>query len=346
MADADPKMKQDAAIVLDEPPLPAPEAKPRRHLLRPLLMFGVPAVVLAIVGWFWLTSGGSVGTENAYVQQDKVSVSADVSGRIVEVAVRENQAVKKGDLLFRIDPEPYRIALSQAEAAIAGAQVELQTLRTSYAGTSADIQAARDRISAAQQDFDRQSELMKRGFTTRARLEEAQHGLEQARAALQGAEAEADEARSKLATGAAVPGPEPRDRRCGAPGAKRPCGTLSRTEIRAPRGRHGQPVGPAPGRPDDDDRAARAHRRRQPRLLDRGQFQGNRPQQDARRPVRRGQARCLSGLKLKGHVASIGAGHGLRILGAAGAERQRQTGSRSPSACPCASRSTRRARAS
>ncbi|MEI9927113.1 MAG: biotin/lipoyl-binding protein [Sphingomonas sp.] len=110
-------------------------------------MFGVPALILAIVGYFWLTSGGSVATDNAYVQQDKVSVSSDVAGRIVEVPVRENQIVKAGDVLFRIDPEPYRIQVLQADAAIANAQVELQTLQTNYQGTGADIQAARDRIA-------------------------------------------------------------------------------------------------------------------------------------------------------------------------------------------------------
>ncbi|MCW3837527.1 HlyD family secretion protein [Sphingomonas canadensis] len=237
MADADPKMtKPEAAIEIEAPaPLPGADAdaKPRRRWVRPALMFGVPAVVLAVAGTIWMTSGGSVSTDNAYVQQDKVSVSSDVSGRIVEVAVRENQEVKAGDLLFRIDPEPYRIALSQAEAAIAGAQVQLQTLRASYAGTGADIQAARDRIVAAEQDYARQSELLKRGFTTRARVEDAQHALEQARASLESAQASAAEARSKLATGAAVPGENPA---IAAARAQRDKAVwdLSRTEVRAP----------------------------------------------------------------------------------------------------------------
>ena len=191
MADMDAKIEAAAAQPaltipnLEQPP----EPKARRNWLRPLLMFGVPALVLAVVGYFWLTSGRFVSTDNAYVQQDKVSVSAEVAGRITRVAVRENQHVNAGDVLFEIDPGPYRIALSQTDAAIANAQVQVATLVSGYQGTGADIQAARDSIASAQEDYARQSELMKRGFTTRARLEQAEHSVEQARAKLASAEA-------------------------------------------------------------------------------------------------------------------------------------------------------------
>ncbi|MGK6320440.1 HlyD family secretion protein [Sphingomonas sp. DT-204] len=207
MADADPKIETSAGTeVTIEPPA---AARKRRSLLRPILMFGVPLIVIAIAGYFWAVSGRSVSTDNAYVHQDKTSVSTDVAGKIVSVDVRENQHVNAGDVLFRIDPEPYRIAIAQANAAIADAQVELQTLQTSYAGTGADIQAARDRIKQAQEDYDRQAALMKQGFTTRANFQAAEHALEQARAAYQSALADAAEARSKLATGSAVPGQNP-----------------------------------------------------------------------------------------------------------------------------------------
>lgn len=203
MADADPKLDTAEAIEI------TPPAPRRRRWLRPILMFGVPLLLIAALGSWWALSGGTVSTDNAYVQQDKVSVASDVAGRIVEVAVKENQPVKAGDLLFRIDPEPYRIALEQADAAIASAQVQVGTLQASYAGTGADIQAARDQIASAQEDYDRQKALMDRGFTTRARYDQALHSVEQARAAYQRAVADAAEARSKLSSGAAVPGVNP-----------------------------------------------------------------------------------------------------------------------------------------
>ena len=103
------------------PPEAVPE-KPKRRWGRLALLLGVPLLIALIGGYFYLTSGRYVSTDNAYVQQDMVSVSPDVSGRIVAVNVRENQRVKAGDVLFRIDPEPFKIALDQADAALAEAK--------------------------------------------------------------------------------------------------------------------------------------------------------------------------------------------------------------------------------
>ncbi|MBX3593871.1 HlyD family secretion protein [Sphingomonas sp.] len=240
MADADPKVRSATAIeigtndVSSDTTAAAPAAEQtRRRWLRPVLMFGVPAVVIAAIALWWAFSGGTVSTDNAYVQQDKVSVASDVAGRIVEVAVKENQKVKAGDLLFRIDPEPYRIAVAQADAAIANAQVQVTTLQANYAGTGADIQAAKDRIASAQEDFDRQKALMARGFTTRARYEQAQHAVEQARASYQSAVSTAEEAKAKLSSGSAVPGVSPAIAAARAQRAKAQL-DLSRAERRAP----------------------------------------------------------------------------------------------------------------
>lgn len=77
-----------------------------QRVARPLLMFSVPAILLAVGLWFWLTSGRSVSTDNAQVVSHIVNVAPEVGGRIVEVHVRENQRVKAGDILYTIDPEP------------------------------------------------------------------------------------------------------------------------------------------------------------------------------------------------------------------------------------------------
>jgi membrane fusion protein (multidrug efflux system) len=235
MADADPArdLRVDTRVEPETGFEAGAAPVPRRRWLRPVLMLVVPLLVVALGVYFWLGSGRYASTDNAYVQQDKVAVGSDVAGRIVEVAVRENQRVKAGDLLFRIDPDPYRIAVAQADAAIAEAQVEVATLRSGLGGSAADVQAARDRIVAAGQDYRRQAELMARGFTTRARLQESEHGVEQARAALARAQADADEARARLATGAAVPGANPRIAAARVQRAKAAL-DLARATVRAP----------------------------------------------------------------------------------------------------------------
>ncbi|HEX8621722.1 MAG TPA: HlyD family secretion protein [Allosphingosinicella sp.] len=177
--------------------------QPRKKRMRLALMLSVPLLILLVGAYLWLTSGRYVSTDNAYVQQDKVSVSAEVAGPIREVLVRENQRVKRGDLLFRIDPRPYRIAVQQAEAQIAAAQVAVGRLEAEAAGTGADIQGASANVGFAQRAFERQAELLRRGFTTRARYDEAQHGVQEARERLANARAEAEIKRAALAQGPA-----------------------------------------------------------------------------------------------------------------------------------------------
>src|SRR3546814_2943345 len=92
-------------------------------------MLLVPLILLGAGGYIWIGSGRSASTDNAYIRADKVSVSSEVGGRIVAVYVKENQQVKAGDLLYRIDAEPYEIAIAQANAQIAQAQVDIATLR-------------------------------------------------------------------------------------------------------------------------------------------------------------------------------------------------------------------------
>lgn len=207
MSEADPTISRNGEVSSEGDPSEAEAGKGK--LRRRILMFSVPLVVLAIGGWFWATSGRFVSTDNAYVKQDIVAVSADVAGRIIEVRVRENQIVKAGDVLFVVDPEPYKVALHQADAQIANAQVSVGRLRTDYQATNVDIAGAREDVYYAQEDLKRQQALMKDGFTTRARLQQSEQALDNARTRLRTAEAEAAKARAALASGAQVPGVSP-----------------------------------------------------------------------------------------------------------------------------------------
>ncbi len=197
------------------------------------LMASLPLLLIAGALVYYKSTENIIGTDNAYVQQDKVSVSAQVTGEIVEVLVHENQPVHAGDLLFRIDPEPMRIALAQADAAIAAAQVKVIGLETALGSTGIDIRGASEDVGFYEQEYRRQSELMERGFTTRARLQEAQHALDDARSKLGNAQANAAEARAALATGSVAPGVNPQLLAAQAQ-RRRAQLELSRTEVHAP----------------------------------------------------------------------------------------------------------------
>lgn len=160
---------------------PAPPAPPaaRRNLRRTLLIAG-PLLALAVGLYAWLTGGRYVDTDNAYVKAEKVAVSARVSGPIAAVAVAENQPVAAGDVLFAIDPGPFRLALDQAAAALDQTRGEIAALKASYARTQAELKAAESDLAYARTQFARQSGLASDRFVSAERLDAARHDLDTA----------------------------------------------------------------------------------------------------------------------------------------------------------------------
>ena len=173
----------DASPTIVSAPPPA-AAKKKRNPLRFLLMFGVPVVLIGGGAWFYLTGGRYIDTDNAYVQQAKVSISPDVAGRIISVAVTGNQVVKAGDTLFAIDPEPYRIALSQADAALSAARVNVEQLRVGLAVAKAKLDAARATLDVRQTDWDRKTALQTQGVTAVSSLDDARLALQSAQSSV------------------------------------------------------------------------------------------------------------------------------------------------------------------
>jgi membrane fusion protein (multidrug efflux system) len=197
MSEADPKLPTETILTEEA----VAEPKPRRNRWRLIVMLSVPLLLLGIGGYLWLTSGRYVSTDNAYVQQDMVSVAPEVGGIVTEVLVHENQPVRRGDVLFRIDPRPYRIALEQAEAQMASALVQVNQLRTQTVGTVADIAGAERNLAYAQREFERYAELLRRGFATRAQYSDKLHDVEEARERLENARAAQANAQAALARG-------------------------------------------------------------------------------------------------------------------------------------------------
>jgi len=177
----------------------APARTAWQRLRRPALMLLVPLLIVGVIAFFWLTGGKSVSTDNAYVAQDKVSISSDVTGRVVAVDVRESQSVRRGQVLFTIDAEPFRITLAQAEANLATARAQVAGLRQTFAGKGADVAGKREAIAYDAIDLKRQQDLMRDGFTTRARLQQAEHTLAQERSDLNAAQADEASAAAALA---------------------------------------------------------------------------------------------------------------------------------------------------
>ena len=147
-------------------------------------MLSVPLLVVAAGLWLWLSGLGQVTTDNAYVRVDKLAISSDVTSRVRRVFVAENQPVKRGQVVIELVDTPFRIALAQAEARLADARRQVRGLRNDTGGSAADVAAKREALDFALTEMERQQTLLDRGFATRARLQQAQYAVANARAEL------------------------------------------------------------------------------------------------------------------------------------------------------------------
>ncbi|MDX8515717.1 HlyD family secretion protein [Mesorhizobium captivum] len=181
---------QPAATPVAVAPVPqtAPAPKRKRRTGRFLLMVALPLALLAGGAYVWVTGGRYQETENANLQQARISIASDTAGRIVQVGIADNQTVKAGDLLFVIDPEPYRIALAQADAAVAAARLNVEQLRAAYSQAMAQEKSAKSEVDYAQSQYDRAADLARKGINAKSSLDEARNDLDKAKQQLAVAE--------------------------------------------------------------------------------------------------------------------------------------------------------------
>lgn len=195
--------RQESPKVVELPV--APRKRSRRKLIRLGLLVLGPLVALGVAGDMYLSGGRYVETDNAYVRAPIMNVATDVAGTVASVAVRENQHVDKGAVLFTLDPEPFRIALAGAEAQLGMVRNDLVALQATYRQNLSAIDQAKSSLDYAQATHDRQLSLQKRGVAAQASLDEARRDLDTAQEQLRGAQRAADATLSQLGGNAAGP---------------------------------------------------------------------------------------------------------------------------------------------
>ncbi|RUV85093.1 HlyD family secretion protein [Mesorhizobium sp. M1A.F.Ca.IN.022.07.1.1] len=184
-----PAKPEAAPVSAAAEPQPAPAApRKKRRTGRFLLMVALPLALLAGGAYVWVTGGRYQETENANLQQARISIASDTAGRIVQVGIADNQTVKAGDLLFVIDPEPYKIALAQADAAVAAARLNVEQLRAAYSQAMAQQKSAKSEVDYAQSQYDRAADLAEKGINAKSSLDEARNDLDKAKQQLAVAE--------------------------------------------------------------------------------------------------------------------------------------------------------------
>lgn len=145
---------------------------------RLILLVVIPLLAALIVGFVYLKGGRYVETDDAYVKADMVPVSAEVSGTISEVFVRENQSVAAGQPLFRIDPASFQVAVERASAKLAQVRTDLAALKAAYREKQAEIALAKTKYAFAQKEQRRQADLVARHFISAARFDDAKQNTD------------------------------------------------------------------------------------------------------------------------------------------------------------------------
>ena len=156
-----------------------PPQSARRRWPRWALFALLPLALIA--GGYWYVTGGRVmSTDNAYVEADKVGISTDVSGMVKEIDVKNNQHVEDGQVLFRLDDLPFRLALERADAQVGIVRNDLNALKANYRDMQAQIKQAQDDIDYYDREFHRQQDLAAKNIASQQTFDAARRNWQNA----------------------------------------------------------------------------------------------------------------------------------------------------------------------
>lgn len=172
---------------------------------RRLLLALGPLVVLVGASYYYLTSGRYVTTENAYIKSDKILISSVVSGQVIAVTARQNKVVTVGQLLFQLDPEPHRLKIARAEAALNSIRHEISGFAAAYRQKLAELKVADENVTYYHRQHVRQNNLANDGIIADAKLDEARHQLQLANREIVAVRADVARVLSKLGGNADLP---------------------------------------------------------------------------------------------------------------------------------------------
>jgi membrane fusion protein, multidrug efflux system len=149
----------------------------RRSRLRWVLFALLPIALIA--GAYWYVTGGSVmSTDDAYVNAEKVGIATDVSGIVQDVLVHDNEHVSAGQVLYRLDPRQFQIALDNAKANLAQVGETLDSMKEDYKRMLSDAAAQQAQVELDRTNFQRAQMLLRSGTATQATYDQANYTLQ------------------------------------------------------------------------------------------------------------------------------------------------------------------------
>jgi membrane fusion protein (multidrug efflux system) len=169
------------------------ETKPRsngerlRRIRVPLMAGGATAIIL-IAGVLYFLSGRSESTNDAYVNAARIAISTNVPGRVVELNVHDNQRVRRGAILFRLDDRPFQLAVNQARAKLSNARLQIESMKALYGQRQSELRSAQETLAYEENETQRQKRLLASGISSQSQVERAVHARDSARQAVAAAE--------------------------------------------------------------------------------------------------------------------------------------------------------------
>jgi membrane fusion protein (multidrug efflux system) len=157
--------------------------RPRSRRIRRIL-FALLPVALVAGGYVYVTGGQIVSTDNAYIEADKTGISTDVSGIVQSVDVTENEHVKTGQVLYRLNPHQFQIALDIAKADLKQTRLTIDAMKQDYRRMLSDISEQQAQVDFDQRAFDRYATLLESNSISRADYDQAQFKLRSAKSKL------------------------------------------------------------------------------------------------------------------------------------------------------------------
>ena len=152
--------------------------RPRRRNRVRWTLFALLPIALVVGGYFYLTGGQVMSTDDAYVQAEKVGISTDVSGIVQDVAVKDNQHVAAGQVLYQLDPRQFQIALDNAKANLAQTALSIEAMKQDYKRMVSDTAAQQAQVDLDQVNFDRNAMLLRSATISQAVYDQARYTLD------------------------------------------------------------------------------------------------------------------------------------------------------------------------
>ncbi|HEX4411730.1 MAG TPA: HlyD family secretion protein [Xanthobacteraceae bacterium] len=173
-----PDMRQSPPTMPASPTRTAtPKAKRLNRRTTRLVLFGLLPIALIAAGYFYVTGGKIMSTDDAYVDAEKVGIATDIAGIVQEVDVKDNDHVATGQVLYRLDPRQFQIALDNAKANLAQTALSVDSMKQDYKHMVSDADAQQAQVDLDQTNFNRSQTLLRSGTTPQAMFDQAQYTL-------------------------------------------------------------------------------------------------------------------------------------------------------------------------